>query len=178
MCNQDDATVKLILRGSKHEVSICKVKTGKWNEETCSVFFRHISFIFARSYYRLLYPEFQPERNKIGWVHALLSLIKTFILWYVLTDRIAPCWVLRSKFYTNEIPLSFFSQLFNLCFRISNTNLNISKRQANLLKPNRRTLDNSLWLNHLPTHLFITVSEQLQCIQAIFQDKSFRKIKT
>ena len=140
------------------------------------MFFRHISFIFARSYYRLLYLEFQPERNKIGWVHALLSLIKTFIF-YVLTDRIAPCWVLRSKFYTNEIPLSFFSQLFNLCFRISNTNLN-SKRQANLLKPNRRTLDNLLWLNHLPTHLFITVSEQLQCIQAIFQDKSFRKIKT
>ena len=141
------------------------------------MFFRHISFIFARSYYRLLYLEFQPERNKIGWVHALLSLIKTFIF-YVLTDRIAPCWVLRSKFYTNEIPLSFFSQLFNLCFRVSNTNLNISKRQANLLKPNRRTLDNLLWLNHLPTHLFITVFEQLQCIQAIFQDKSFRKIKT
>ena len=86
-------------------------------------------------------------------------------------------WVLRSKFYTNEIPLSFFSQLFNLCFRVSNTNLNISKRQANLLKPNRRTLDNSLWLNHLHTHLFITGSEQLQCIQAIFQDRKFPKDK-
>ena len=67
MCNQDDATVKLILRGSKHEVSICKVKTGKWNEETFYVFFQHISFILAKSYYRLLYSEFQPERNKIGW---------------------------------------------------------------------------------------------------------------
>ena len=35
MCNQDDATVKLIFNDPKHEVSICKVKTGKWNEETC-----------------------------------------------------------------------------------------------------------------------------------------------
>ena len=29
MCNLDNATIKLILNDSKHEVSICKVKTGK-----------------------------------------------------------------------------------------------------------------------------------------------------
>ena len=42
-------------------------KTRKWNEETFYVFFRHISFIFQKSYYRLLYSEFQPERNEIRW---------------------------------------------------------------------------------------------------------------
>ena len=29
MCNQDNAAVKLIFNDSNHEVSICKVKTGK-----------------------------------------------------------------------------------------------------------------------------------------------------
>ena len=29
MCNQDNATIKLIFNDSKHEVNICKVKTGK-----------------------------------------------------------------------------------------------------------------------------------------------------
>ena len=37
------------------------------------------------------------------------------------------------QFYTNEVPLSLFSQLFNLCFQISKIiiNINMSKRQAN-----------------------------------------------
>ena len=30
-------------------------------------FFQRISFILAKIYYRLLYSEFQPERNKIRW---------------------------------------------------------------------------------------------------------------
>ena len=69
---------------------------------------------------------------KSDGVHGLLSHTKTFIEWCVLTNRIAPCCALQSKFYTNEIPLSLFSQLFNLCLQMSkiNTNLNISKRNG------------------------------------------------
>ena len=64
MCSLENATVKLILNDSKHVVSICKIKLESEMKKHF-VFFRHISFIFQKSYYRLLYSEFQPERNEI-----------------------------------------------------------------------------------------------------------------